>query len=265
MAIMTVLLIIPKNSFCTIFTDSANCIHTLQDKLKNPTLSSRQKLKLNNFLVWNLIMWLIEHHNLTINIEKVKVHSSNTYNDEADKLTKLGNDCPHPIIVNFKFFKSSSLGFFNWNQIYIVDHNIRSFTNTPIQASLFNSVVSNSSLMPINNYIINGSIDWYFTKMWINYNLYNSPTCEKLAYKQRFKIKKTNFLYLILDILQRNYLKLYPNIKLPCTFCQTHTDTNLYIAFCVYHQPIFSKILQDHKEKLYIFLDNNATTFTSNL
>jgi hypothetical protein len=115
MAIMTALIIIPKNSLCTIFTDSANCVHTLQDRLKNLTLSPRQKLKLNNFLVWDLIMWLIKHHNLTINIEKVKAHSSDTNNDEADKLAKLGNECPHPIIVNFKFFKSSLLVFLNWN------------------------------------------------------------------------------------------------------------------------------------------------------
>jgi hypothetical protein len=110
-------------------------------------------------------MWLIEHHNLTINIEKIKAHSGDKYNDQVDQLAKAGMDCPHPIIVNFKIFKATSLGFFNWNQIYIIDHNIRSFANTPIQATIFNSVVSNSALTLINNYIINGSIDWYFTKL----------------------------------------------------------------------------------------------------
>jgi hypothetical protein len=243
MAIMTALITIPKNSICTIITDSANCVHTLQDKLKNTITSPRRRLKLNNFLIWDLIMWIIENHNLIINIEKIKAHSGDKYNDQADILAKAGNECPHPIIVNFKFFNKSSLGFFNWNHIYIVDRNIRSFANIPIQATIFNSVVSNSSLMPLNDHIINGSIDWYFTKLWINYNHYDSPTCEKLSQKQGSKIKKANFLYPTLDISQRNYPKLYSSNKLPCTSCQTYTDSNLHIALCPYHQPIFHNIL----------------------
>jgi hypothetical protein len=125
--------------------------------------------------------------------------------------------------------------------------------------------VSNSSLTPINDHIINGSIDWYFTKLWINYNHYDSPTCEKLARKQGSKIKKANFLYPTLDILQRNYPKLYPSHKLPCMSCQTHTDMNLHIALCSHHHPIFSNILQKHKKKLYNLLENNSTTFTFDL
>jgi hypothetical protein len=167
--------------------------------------------------------------------------------------------------VNFKFFKKSSLGFINWNHIYIVDRNIWSFANTPIQATLFNSVVSNSSLTLINDHIINRSIDWYFTKLWINYNHYDSPTSEKLACKQGSKIKKANFLYPTLDISQRNYPKLYPNHKLPCTSCQNNTDTNLHIALYSHHQPIFTNILQKHKTKLYNLLENNSTTFTFDL
>jgi ribonuclease HI len=265
MAIMTALITIPKNSNCMIITDSANCVHTLQDRLKNTTISPRKRLKLNNFLIWDLIMWLIEHNNLTVNIEKVKAHSGNLYNDQADSLAKAGAECPQPIIVNYKFFNKSSIGFFNWNHMYIVDRNIRSFANTPIQSTLFNSVVSNSSLTPINDHIINGTIDWYFTKIWINHNHYDSPTCEKLSRKQGSKIKKANFLYPTLDILQRNYPKLYPNNSIPCTLCQTYTDSNLHIALCSHHHPIFVNILQKHKEKLYTLLESNSTTFTFDL
>jgi ribonuclease HI len=265
MAIMTALITIPKNSTCTIITDSANCVDMLKDRLKNPITSPRRRLKLNNYLIWDLIMWIIEHHNLTINIEKIKAHSGDKYNDQADILAKAGSECQNPIIVNFKFFNKTSLGFFNWNHIYIVDRNIRTFANTPIQATIFNSVVSNSSLMPLNDHIINGSIDWYFTKLWINYNHYDSPTCEKLSRKQGSKIKKANFLYPTLDTSQRNYPKLYPSTKLPCTLCRTYTDSNLHIALCQHHQPIFHNLLQKHKEKLYNLLENNSTTFTFDL
>jgi ribonuclease HI len=103
MAIMTALITIPINSICTIITDSANCVNTLQDKVKNNITSPHQRLKLNNFLIWDLIMWIIENHNLTINIEKIKAHSGDKYNDEADILAKAGRECPDPIIVNFKF------------------------------------------------------------------------------------------------------------------------------------------------------------------
>jgi hypothetical protein len=141
-------------------------------KKNNKNINPRQRLKLNNFLIWDLIMWLIEYNNLTINIEKIKAHSGNIHNDQADSLAKAGAECPQPIIVNFKFFNKSSIGFFNWNHMYIVDRNIRSFANIPIQATLFNSVVSNSSLTPINDHIINGSIDWYFTKLWTSTQAY---------------------------------------------------------------------------------------------
>jgi ribonuclease HI len=56
-------------------------------------------------------MWLIEHYNLTINIEKIKAHSGDKYNDQADNLAKASAECSQLIIVNFKFFKNHRLDF----------------------------------------------------------------------------------------------------------------------------------------------------------
>jgi hypothetical protein len=169
------------NSTCIIFTDSKNCIDTFNYRMNHPNISPRKRLKQNHFLIWNLIFWLIEHHNLTVNLNKVKAHSGDKFNDMADRLAAEGCFITDPIIVNFKFFKQSSLGFINWNNIYIVDRNLRTFANTPIRATLFNSLVNNSSLTPIHQFILNGKVDWHFTQLWIKYNPFDTPTSDKLV------------------------------------------------------------------------------------
>ncbi|EXX58571.1 hypothetical protein RirG_196760 [Rhizophagus irregularis DAOM 197198w] len=146
----------------------------------SPTISPRRRLKQNNFLIWDLISWLISHHYLTVHLVKVKGHSNIKGNDQADALAKEGRLSVDLILINHKFFQQSSLALFNYNHLYIIDHNVRKWANTPIQSRIFNMAVNNSSLSPINHQITHGDIDWYYTKHWINYNPTDTPTSSKL-------------------------------------------------------------------------------------
>jgi hypothetical protein len=65
MILINYIITLPHHSTCTISTDSANCISTYQQRLNSPTLSPRRQLKQTNFLIWNLIFWLIHHRNIT--------------------------------------------------------------------------------------------------------------------------------------------------------------------------------------------------------
>ncbi|PKK62725.1 hypothetical protein RhiirC2_789937 [Rhizophagus irregularis] len=87
--------------------DSQNCIDIFNQKLLLPTISPRCRLKQNNFLIWDLIIWLISNHHLTVHLVKVKGHSNNKGNDQADALAKKGNKSGNPILVDHKFFQQS--------------------------------------------------------------------------------------------------------------------------------------------------------------
>lgn len=117
-----------------------------------PTISPRRRLKQNNFLIWDLIFWIIAHNKLTIQLLKVKAHSNNKYNDIADDLVKQGRYISDPILINHKFFHQSSLGLINlYNNIYIVDRNVCKWSDVPIQSRSFNMAMNNSALSPINH------------------------------------------------------------------------------------------------------------------
>ncbi|PKB97445.1 hypothetical protein RhiirA5_433146 [Rhizophagus irregularis] len=56
LAILTILLVLPFNATCHIYTDSQNCIDTFNQRLDLPVISPRRRLKQNNFLIWDLIL-----------------------------------------------------------------------------------------------------------------------------------------------------------------------------------------------------------------
>ncbi|CAB4424299.1 unnamed protein product [Rhizophagus irregularis] len=263
LAILTILITLPTNSICTIYTDSQNCIDTYNTRLTTPTISPRKRLKQNNFLIWDLIFWLIHHHSLTIQLLKVKAHSNNLFNDKADALAKEGRYSPNPIVINHKFFHRTSLGLINYNNIYVIDRSVRKWSNIPIQSKIFNMAMNNSSLLPISHQIKHGHIDWEYTKKWINHNPLNSPTSEKLKNLQSEKIKKSSFNYPTGNVLRRNYPDLYPEGRITCTECNLHEDTNALIGLCPQHRSNISQLLKKYKEKLIdLIKENNDSCFS---
>ncbi|CAB4418532.1 unnamed protein product [Rhizophagus irregularis] len=261
-AILTILLTLPDNSLCTIYTDSQNCIDVFNHRLNTPTISPRQRLKQNNFLIWDLIFWLISNNHLTIHLKKVRAHSNHEYNDIADKLAKSGCYSPDPILVNHRFFHQSSLGLINYNNIYVLERSARKWSDVPIQSRIFNMAINNSSMLPIKLQITHGHIDWNYTKIWINHNPLDSPTSHKLQALQSEKIKKLNFIYPTGNILQRNYPELYPIGRIKCPECNLHSDTNALIGFCPQHRNNLSNLLNKYKDILIELITiNNDSNF----
>ncbi|PKK70175.1 hypothetical protein RhiirC2_747055, partial [Rhizophagus irregularis] len=164
MGILTALIISPFNCRINIYTDSANCINIFNTRMQSGIVSPRQKLKQSNFLIWDLIFFLINEKHLLVTLHKVSGHSNNPHNDEADLLAKANAHTTEPIIVNHKFFSKQSLGFISWNRLHVIDRNVRKWADNVIQPLIFNSMVNNKALSSIKQQIIDGAIDWTFTK-----------------------------------------------------------------------------------------------------
>ncbi|CAB4410638.1 unnamed protein product [Rhizophagus irregularis] len=147
------------------------------------------------------------------------------------------------------------LGLIKWNNIYVIDRNVRKWLNNVINPQIFNSLINNSSLSPIKEQIINGDIDWTFTHEWINSNPLDSPDA-KLSRIQGSKIKKCNFIYPTADIQQRNYPRLYPSGNIPCINCNIEKDTNEHVGLCIAHKENIIDILTHHEITLINIIED---------
>ncbi|EXX57708.1 uncharacterized protein OCT59_029798 [Rhizophagus irregularis] len=104
-------------------------------------------------------------------------------------------------------------------------------------------MVNNKALSPIKQQIIDGDIDWTFTKEWLNFNDQDVPCSAKLSKQQGSRIKKCNFIYPTIDIQQRNYPRLYPIGSISCIECANAHDDNTHVGLCKEHSIHIKNIL----------------------
>ena len=79
-AVLAALLTTPENCKVNIFTDSK----VTMDHYAHNYSSTRLFFKEENNIIWAMIREIIKENNLTVNFHKVKAHSGNYANDEAD-------------------------------------------------------------------------------------------------------------------------------------------------------------------------------------
>ncbi|PKC55943.1 hypothetical protein RhiirA1_474771 [Rhizophagus irregularis] len=104
-------------------------------------------------------------------------------------------------------------------------------------------MVNNKALSPIKQQIIDGDIDWTFTKEWLNSNDQDALCSAKLSKQQGNRIKKCNFIYPTIDIQQCNYPRLYPLGSIPCIECANAHDDNMHVGLCREHSNQIKNIL----------------------
>ena len=92
-ALLTALLVCPKNSQVNIYIDSNNTINRFNKIISNDVLTYTQLLKLPNYEVWLNIKHIVENLLLRVQLHKVKAHSNDKLNDKADMLAKQGTTC----------------------------------------------------------------------------------------------------------------------------------------------------------------------------
>lgn len=178
-------------------------------------------------------------------------------NNKANELANAGAHIKDPIIVNHKFFHQNSLGLITWNNIFVIDRNVQKWSDTVIQPTIFNSMINNSKLKLIEQSLTDDDIDWNFTHEWINSNPLGTPCSAKLSKIQGNKMKKCNFTHPTNDIQQRNYLRLYPRVIIPCVKCNAVKDNNEHIGLCTAHTTTIQQIISNASDTLYELLMND--------
>ncbi|PKK64046.1 hypothetical protein RhiirC2_788034 [Rhizophagus irregularis] len=119
-------------------------------------------------------------------------------------------------------------------------------------------MVNNKALSPIKQQIIDGDIDWTFTKEWLNSNDHDAPCSIKLSKQQGNRIKKCNFIYPMIDIQQRNYSHLYPLGSIPCIECANARDDNAHVGLCKEHSNQIINILTQAAHDLQELIITNT-------
>ncbi|GES81152.1 ribonuclease H-like domain-containing protein [Rhizophagus clarus] len=219
----------------------------------------RQQYKQLCHTVWKLIKFLHQYKSINVSLHKVKAHSNDQYNDEADRLAKLVHQSTEPMLINTQFFSDRLMNII-WNGISHVDKNICKWCSTPISAKNFNRLIGSSTYKDVPDLILAKIIDWEVTTFWINHNPYSSPTSEKLSKILSHRIKAVTFMLPTGSIQQRNYPKLYPTSPIFCPSCQIQEDTNCHFGLCTSHQQSCITIMESHHLFLISLLTQNSIT-----
>ncbi|GBB90580.1 hypothetical protein RclHR1_01760004 [Rhizophagus clarus] len=232
-AVLTTLIVSPSNACITIFTDSLNTIHNYE-KFSNSSLSTRQKLKFTTYPVWSLILRLIELKHLMVTFQKVKSHSGDLFNDQADLLSKEATTLS-PIFISPKSDPSAlmTVMFDHLGPLY---GNIRKWSQRACHAHLATSNLHNKPQRHLLQLMELYPIDWSFTSQWLRKNNNNGAPCSFQNDKTTgHKIKLFAHSLPTADIQQRNYPKLYPAHPILCSECTTQVYDNSHIGYCPTH------------------------------
>ncbi|UZO00373.1 uncharacterized protein OCT59_011507 [Rhizophagus irregularis] len=82
--------------------------------------------------------------------------------------------------------------------------------------------------------------------------------CIKVSKQQGNRIKKCNFIYLTIDIQQRNYPRLYSLGSIPCIECAYARDDNVHVGLCKEHSNQIINILTQAAHDLQELIITNT-------
>jgi ribonuclease HI len=137
-AILTALIVFPRNSTISIYSDSLATILGYESYVTNHNFSVRTNEKVPNYTLWLTIKYIVDHLNLNVSLVKVKGHSDDVYNNIADHIAKSGTQLP-PLSINYLKIPSINI-LFNFNQIPI-ESSIRYFLKYLFDASNFSAIL----------------------------------------------------------------------------------------------------------------------------
>ncbi|RHZ49551.1 hypothetical protein Glove_519g40 [Diversispora epigaea] len=196
LAIITALTVVPLGSIVNVYTDSQNAINIVEEIISNRDRDI-QWTKGKNIISRNAILHMIKDLDLTVQCYKVKAHSNDKYNEEADLLARI-----------------------TWNEIFSgkrIQINIQTF-NLPMIIPLWRGTKPKK-------------IHWKFTAKTIypfKITTFKSNFGESKF--RQFLLKLLNDELPTMNNLHKRKSWIYQSDK--CPLCNTEIEDNIYVFTC---------------------------------
>ncbi|GES84981.1 ribonuclease H-like domain-containing protein [Rhizophagus clarus] len=251
LAILTAIIASPTHCHVTIHTDSKNAIDSFNKTGRN-NLSQRRIMKLNNFSLWILIHRLIKTKSLRVDMFKVKAHSGQLHNDQADRLAK--DACSNlPIFLATSHYSQAPVMVPTLANYGPIDKNIRKYFRHITNLHTFEKLLRMKALSHLFGPSLDqvDQINWELTKDWIAQSCDGSVCSAANDRHTGFKIKNLGHILPTVDIQRLYYPKLYLDTTSNCILCNSTTASNTHWGLCQQHQM---DRLADYKDCLSVLI-----------
>ncbi|RIA87503.1 hypothetical protein C1645_740065 [Glomus cerebriforme] len=248
-SIVSVLLILNKNSKVKIFTDCQSIITYFYSHKKEDYWSNiRNNFKNNNNLLWTILFDIIITNNIEIELIKVKAHSNDYYNNIVDTLAKRALVDPK---IEFKTNSTKQIKYWiKWNN-YSIEKNLRSF----LKIISYNNLLSEWLSLYRNKSYLQQDINWKWTMLALNYGRSNQITDNKLSNTFKRKIKFIFEDFPTIEKLKQFQYNLYKNKN--CFKCNQQKETFLHLWHCQQTISIMEQIIIEAKQYLQELIIEN--------
>lgn len=255
-AILTAILATPSNNKLYIYTDSQAAIDGINNTLTLHQQSTAHSLKQHNYILLHIIKDLLINKNITLQLEKVKGHSQNRWNDVADTLAKHGRteaiynrDRNFTLETLDRQIDLNSIGcVLTWDGHY-VDRNIRSYISLVSNLTIEAQWSYNNQWQPIFDHDHASNFNYQWSSFWNSFAILNHHNCRsfKTSADFIFKLKRTNNLLPTIDKLRLR--SPYYN-QLKCVFCNIQDETLKHLATCPSLELNWNRIEDEISRKL---------------
>ena len=168
LAYLTALFVTPYQARVTIYMDSAATIKGFDALMYYRHLSMHKKEKIPNFQIWSIIDHIIDSKQLTLNLVKVKAHSGDILNDQADRLAKAAGSTALQLSINYLSLPSLRLEI-NYSHLTI-EASSRRCVKELCDAKHFSQLLQLQRNSDINLLTAHQHVNWPTTSFMLNFN-----------------------------------------------------------------------------------------------
>ena len=267
-ALLTAIITASPNTYLNIFLDSTCAIAAYNKVVEDEYTILKHTYKKSNYNIWFIIKYIKEQLNLKITLIKVKGHSNNILNDQANFLAKAGNSRP---LLTFNTTSNIKINFVYDRQL--IDTPINKLWKETFNAIQFNHFLDLKRNEATKQLTHNNVIDWKYVLKTFHFNANNEQSTNFLqskmtAFKTHIFFKE---LPTIKHLSHKNHV-LYQDVKCPSCgiidedqqhlwLCQSrsHTINNIkqkFITTLVEQSAIINERQQIDAEKIEIMINS---------
>ena len=250
-AVLSALMISPKQCDVTIFTDSESIIKHYNECGFNFIPSSRFILKEENKFLWTALRETIIYNELQVTFVKVPSHSNNLYNDMADKLAKSARYSSNVLSLDVSNFTTLQV-IPVWKKIQISTH-LRHFISDLSRNTGFERWFN----LHRNTKYRKLEVDWHSTFQALDNDEPRSSTSFLASSKKKSRVK-----YLIEELPTIEHMKkrrpdLYNNWL--CPNCESQQETFSHVWLCPSVSHVMNQIIIASKQDIVRLITEKVT------